>query len=338
MPIAPIPEWGLPPADVAQELAGLSDTLDARVPPKQLDRNLIVASWNIRELGRSNGQWTTDQGKSPKRNRGDIYFIAEILSRFDVVAVQEVQDNLSALREVMRCLGTDWGFQVTDVTEGTAADHERLAFLYDLRRVRPSGLAGELVLSPEDLDDPDADDDDPLVGGQVEQLVKTPYVMSFMSAGRPFVLATVHVIWGDGTTPRAREAEALAKMLQRVVKPADNEASSDFRTNLIALGDFNITSPEDEIFSALVANGLQPDIGTLDKPRTTRDTGPASKFAYDQLAWFSQPRNGWLRFERLNGDTFPWDDPILVDAPGDTTFRISDHYPLWIEFSVREAA
>src|SRR4029079_824445 len=40
-----------------------------------------------------------------KRNRADIYFIAEIPSRFDVIAVQEVQNNLSALREVMACLG-----------------------------------------------------------------------------------------------------------------------------------------------------------------------------------------------------------------------------------------
>src|SRR4051812_48097837 len=115
-----VPEWGPLPTDVAQEWAGLSAALDEQIPPKELDRNVLIASWNIREFGRSNGKWTTGPDDSPKRNRGDIYLISEILSRFDVIAVQEVQSNLSALRELMTCLGSDWAFQVTDVTAGEA--------------------------------------------------------------------------------------------------------------------------------------------------------------------------------------------------------------------------
>ncbi len=46
---------------------------------------------------------------------GDLGF-AEILSRFDLVAVQEVGSSLEALRLIMLCLGADWGFRVTDVT------------------------------------------------------------------------------------------------------------------------------------------------------------------------------------------------------------------------------
>jgi hypothetical protein len=89
------------PSDVAQELALLSEALDRAVPSKQLDRNVLVASWNIRVLGRSNGKWSTEAGDTPKRNFADVHYIAKILSRFDVVAVQEVQDNLQALRQVM---------------------------------------------------------------------------------------------------------------------------------------------------------------------------------------------------------------------------------------------
>ena len=195
---------------VARDWLGLSAALDAAVPSKELDRNLIIASWNIRELGRHNGKWTTIQTDVPKRNVGDVHLIAEILSRFDVIAVQEVQENLQALRLVMSCLGPDWGFTVTDVSFGDAGDDERLAYIYDLRRVRPSGLAGELVLSPEDLAT-----HRPSVPGLTSQLVKTPYMVSFMTASRPFVLTTVHVVWGDGGAlqRRAREAEALSKML-----------------------------------------------------------------------------------------------------------------------------
>ena len=342
MPIRTAPAFGEMPADVAQDLALLSEALDRAVPSKQLDRNVLVASWNIRELGRSNGKWTTKAGDTPKRNFADIHYIAEILSRFDVVAVQEVQENLQALRQVMLCLGPDWGFQVTDVNAGAAGDDERLMFLYDLRRVRPSGLAGELVLTPEDLgavgNGPQPDPPDPLVPGLDHQLVKTPYIMSFTTAGRPFVLATVHVVWGDDAAlpARALEAEALAKILRRTVrKPRHGEPDDEFRASLIALGDFNITKVDDVIYKALVANGLQPDAETIDKPRTMKDR-PGSKIAYDQLAWFREG-DGKLTFKRLAGDTFPWDKHVLFGAAGDTSFRISDHYPLWIEFSVRES-
>lgn len=340
------------PGDVAQELCYLADALDEAIPSKQLDRNLIVASWNIRELGRSNGKWLTVQTESPKRNLGDVAFIAEILSRFDVVAVQEVQDNLEALRQVMYCLGPDWGFHVTDVTAGQAADSERLSYLYDLRRVRPSGLAGELVMSPEDLGraaEEAGEEAGPvragpvaesLVAGLNEQLVKTPYIMSFTTAGRPFVLATVHILWGDPSDlpARAREVEALAKMLKRTVKPPRGAATDDFKSSLIALGDFNITEPDDPIFKALAENGLEPDVETLDCPRTMKDRPGSRGIAYDQIAWFPKGDDGGLAFGRFSGNTFPWDEHVLVDAPGDTSFRISDHYPLWIEFSVREAA
>jgi endonuclease/exonuclease/phosphatase family metal-dependent hydrolase len=344
MPITTPQSFGAMPADVAYSLALLSDALDRSVPGKQLDRNLIVASWNIRELGRHNGKWTTSGRDSPKRNIADIHYIAEIVSRFDVVAVQEVQDNLEALRAIMSCLGPDWGFHVTDVSFGDAGDRERLAYLYDLRRVRPSGLAGELVLSPEDLAASTAgavatDADVVRVAGLARQLVKTPYMVSFTTASRPFVLTTAHIVWGktNELEPRAREAEALTKMLNRAVQPTRHGEPDPFRASMIAVGDFNCTSPDDIIFKALVENGLQPDIGTLECRRTVSDR-PGSKIAYDQIAWFAPGRPGALRFPRLSGDTFPWNDHVLQGEPGDTTFRISDHYPLWLEFSVREAA
>lgn len=342
MPITSPPSFGPMPAAVAQDWLELSAALDAAVPSKQLDRNVIVASWNIRELGRHNGKWTTAARDVPKRNVGDIHLIAEILSRFDVVAVQEVQDNLQALRAIMECLGPDWGFHATDVSFGDAGDNERLAYLYDLRRVRPSGLAGELVLSPEDLT-PRAPGVRPAsdvirVAGLARQLVKTPYMVSFTTASRPFVLATAHIVWGDDDAlePRAREAEALTRMLGRAVQPLRTREPDPFRASLVALGDFNITTKDDVIFKALVDNGLQPDVETLDKPRTVRDR-PGSKIAYDQVAWFAPGRPGALKFPRLSGDTFPWDQHILKGEPGDTTFRISDHYPLWVEFDVRQA-
>ncbi|PAZ12899.1 hypothetical protein CLM62_27595 [Streptomyces sp. SA15] len=46
--------------------------------------------------------------------------IAAVIRRFDVVAVQEVRGNLRALRYLLKVLGEDWAFILTDVTEGKA--------------------------------------------------------------------------------------------------------------------------------------------------------------------------------------------------------------------------
>jgi endonuclease/exonuclease/phosphatase family metal-dependent hydrolase len=375
-----------PPAVFAQELSALSDALDVLVPTRQVDRNLLIASWNIREFGGFQGTWETDPAKSPKRNFSDLHYIAEIISRFDVVAIQELQDDLSALRVVMRALGSDWALLTSDVTRG-AKGRERLGYLYDVRRVRPTGLVGELVLSAEDLEalqdarvpEPvpehesdaqrerrEAREHDARFGGQLD---RTPYIASFTSAGRPFMLATVHLVWGDANdlTKRAEEASLLAKMLRDTVAPGSRPVD-DFRSNLIALGDFNATADDDPIISALRAAGMVTAPELVRARRTTSDlpVGPdgkldaADQIAYDQFAYFQDaPNNSTepssLKLARLGGGSFPWDDYILQaqterwaqakaakrghrSPPAgayDPTFGMSDHYPLWLELSVR---
>ena len=75
--------------------------------------------------------------------------IGEILRRFDVIALQEVKGDLRALRDLLRWLGDDWAFLMTDITLGAAGNGERMAFLFDTQRLKPSGLACELVIPPE---------------------------------------------------------------------------------------------------------------------------------------------------------------------------------------------
>jgi hypothetical protein len=144
---------GEPPPDLIQTVINLAGALDAEIPAKKLDRNLIIGSWNLREFGRLTERWVAGDGDRPKRNVGDVWCIGEIVSRFDVLAVQEVQNDTSALEEFTHVLGSDWAMLVTDVARGALAGSERLAFVFDVRRVRPTGLAGELVLSPGGPDD-----------------------------------------------------------------------------------------------------------------------------------------------------------------------------------------
>ena len=52
----------------------------------------------------------------------------------------------------MRSSGPRWAFIVSDVTEGTPGNSERLGYIFDTRRVRSSGLVGELLIPDEELE------------------------------------------------------------------------------------------------------------------------------------------------------------------------------------------
>lgn len=119
------------------KLQELRVQLTKEIPAKQMESNLLLATWNIREFGGTKYGGRLDES---------YYYIAEIISKFDLIAIQEVRDNLAALDKVMEILGSYWSYMFTDVTEGREGNSERTAFLFDTRKVRFGGLAGQLVL------------------------------------------------------------------------------------------------------------------------------------------------------------------------------------------------
>lgn len=312
-----------PPA-VVREVAGLSAALDAAIPAKRLDRNLLIGTWNIRAFGDLADTWGSraSKGKSAKRDLRALAHITEIVSRFDVVAIQEVRGNLRALRHMMKDLGPDWGFILTDVTRGTAGNNERLAFVFDLRRVRPSGLACELVLSDEDLDQAGAAD-------MIRQFARTPYAVSFVSGGRTFLLVTLHVLWGTVPGDRIPELRGIAEWVGDWAEELES-----WGQNLIALGDFNIDRQGDEAFEAFISTGLRVPEALNEVPRTIFEK---QKGFYDQIAWFTgedgSPR---LTLEYTgNAGGFDFVPHVYTELERQAlSWRMSDHMPLWCEFAV----
>jgi endonuclease/exonuclease/phosphatase family metal-dependent hydrolase len=293
------------------------------VPAKQVDRNLLIATWNLREFGQLSQVWEQPPGQTPFRDLHAIRCIGEIVARFDVVAIQEVQADISALQALMIWLGPDWGLIMTDVTKGAKAGGERLAFVFDTRRVKPSGLAGELVLSAEQLGGADPT-------SIHQQFARTPYAVSFISHGLTFILTTVHIVWGGGAKERTPEIGAIADWLK------DWSSSIDANGHdLFVLGDFNIDREGDPNYEALIKTGLATPV-ELDKvARTvTSEDGDHGTF-YDQIAWFPKKKLK-LRYTKRAG-RIKWKGAVLAQIdPNEVTFRISDHYPLWTEFAVSE--
>jgi endonuclease/exonuclease/phosphatase family metal-dependent hydrolase len=304
------------PRPVVEDIARLRRRLDAgNIPPRRTDHNLLIGTWNIRGFGAVHPSWDENPG-SPKRNLRALALIAEIVRRFDVIAIQEVKRDTSGIRTLVEgFLGRNWGVILSDVTVGDKGNAERLAYIYDRRRVSPSGLAGEIVLPPTAEGDP------------VEQFDRTPYIVSFEAGSERFALLTVHIRFGAQAEERLPEIQALARFAAEQIRArARTRGAEEF--NLILLGDFNIDqrSLDNPLFQAFVSTGLVVPEALRDV-RTTFNTNPKH---YDQIAWFmgdldllSEKRAGVVDF---TGCVFK------ELTPEQMTFRMSDHFPLWVEF------
>lgn len=325
-----------PPKEIEQELEKLREELDNEIPKKVLDKNLLIATWNIRCFGGLTEKWQSSQSDSPKRDLHALRIIAEIISRFDVVAIQEVRGNIKALRHMLKVLGSSWGLVLTDVTKGRLGNDERMAFVFDTRKLQMSGLACELVVPEEQ---PNKIGEDALR----KQFARTPYAVSFRAGGSPikrpktFILVTLHVIYGKDASQRITELTAIAEWLAQWAKDVNA-----YDHNLIALGDFNIDRKNDDLYKAFTSTGLCVPKDLHDAPRTifTDPEKPDLKKFYDQIAWFTGENNmPALSLEYLQSGYFDFTQVALTSlnlTKRQLSWRISDHYPLWTEFGLEE--
>jgi endonuclease/exonuclease/phosphatase family metal-dependent hydrolase len=288
---------------------------DSKLPQKIVDQNLLIGSWNIRSFGAVLKSWR-DRPDNMRRNLRSLVYISEIIKRFDVIAIQEVKQDTSGIRLLQReFLGPDWGLIVSDVSAGAKGNYERLAFIYDKRRVTPSGLAGEIVL-------PSETDEDPSM-----QFDRTPYIVGFQAGEERFSLLTAHIRYGNRPDDRIREIKSLSTYIATEIR--DRATSGGEEKNLIVLGDFNIDDRGDNpLFQAFVSTGLIVPQQLLNL-KTTYSTKP--KF-YDQISWFMG-----------NIDLLTNDRAGVIDFGGSVyreislrqmSFLISDHFPVWVEFVI----
>jgi len=163
----------------ADGLLRLKFELDKAIPAKTADPTLLLATWNLREFGGT---------KSGGREKEPLFYIAEIMSRFDMVAVQEVRDNLDALDELMYILGGWWKYLVSDVTFGTQGNNERHAYIYDTRKINFGGLAGELV--------PEMKKENGVLKSDFS-FARTPFLAGFKAGWFKFTLCTQHFYYGE---------------------------------------------------------------------------------------------------------------------------------------------
>ena len=323
-----------------ERLLALRKQLDRDIPARTLDERLLLATWNIREF---------DSPAYGARLPEAIQYIAEIIARFDIIAIQEVRQSLDALERVRELLGDNWRYVVTDVTEGSRGNKERTAFLFDTRKVTFSGLAGEMIIPPIKMRE-----NGKTVYKPVTQLARTPFMAGFRIGWTKVILTSVHILYGSDKAndpARVKEIQELAKFLRQ-----RTEDKTSWSQNIVLLGDFNIFAPKDQTFTALTDEGF-----VIPEQLQALPSNALKNKHYDQIAF--QIREGRFGFTGKAGvfDFYETvfreeDEALYVPYMGDRylttasgkprsnpssyyktfyrTHQMSDHLPMWTEIQI----
>lgn len=325
--------------DVEDERAELRAWARLRGIPRRRRDRMLVATWNIANLGLQ------------ERRRADHRLLAEICSWFDIVAIQEINDNLVGLRALREQLGEGYEVLFSDAS----GNSERQAFVWDASRVSLLGKVGRLAIPPSQLDLIRLPGFDVPFRG----FDRGPYMAAFetVAARRRFrfLLINVHLYFGSNALKhvkrRALETYAVAWWAAR-----RQRSEHAFTKNIIPLGDFNLPSPRpgDEIFETLTSRGLQLAKANralrhrgLELPRRRGErlskvggTSLDGLKHYDQIAFFPEQTVQPSQVEVFDFDNtlfeelWQREDEPWPDFRGYLRYYISDHRPLWTEFEL----
>jgi len=318
-----------------RSLRRLRKQLSVELPQKDQENSLLLATWNIRDLTK------TKKRRLPEA----LYYIAETISRFDFVAVQEV-NGLEEWEKIMRVLGRDWDYIASDEADRKEGGNgERLTYAFDRRKVNFQKIAGELVLPREMLISKEAK------GGR--QFSRTPFVARFQCGWFKFSICTVHIYFGSESGAKLkRRIGEIGKVANYFGEKADRVLRNDDRT-MILLGDFNIVSKKHSTMTALTDNGFEIPKSLQDKPSNQNKTKHYDQIAFktnsdvmnfvDQPAVDGRPGNSGV-FDPYPSVFRLQDESKYanVDGRGTTSFttwrsyQVSDHLPMWVRLDVND--
>jgi len=285
---------GLEQVYVTRRGAPAETIADRPVDPPPVERaggSIRIASFNIQVFGES------------KLAKPDVMrVLAEVVRRFDVVAIQEIrattQDVMPRFLQMINAEGATYDF-VIGPRLGRTSSKEQYAFVYNKASV-------ELVPgSVYTVDDPD------------DRLHREPLVAGFSVRGPPPAQAFTFTLIDIHTDPDEvhKELDALDDVYRAV---RDDGRRED---DVILLGDLNT---DDAHLGEL---GQMPYLmaAITKTPSNTRGTKLYDNLLFDRRATTEfTGRSGVLNVMHEYGLS-------MHDA-----LEVSDHFPVWAEFSVYE--
>ena len=315
MPPFPKPDFSYEYQPSAQLNALRAHRVTRSVPEKAAER-LLVATWNVANLG------------VQERREKDHLLIAEIVSWFDLVALQEVNNDLSGLRSIQQHLSPSFRLLFSDA----AGNEERMAFIYDSEKLSLLEEVGEVAIPPSDITHIRL----PGIEQRFDGFDRNPYLAGFRSGSFFFVLVNVHLYFGSDSAismnRRSLETYAVARW-----SDLRRQSPYSYSRDIIVLGDFNLpkAEPGDPIYDALTKRGLH-----LPKHSTQIGSTIETDNHYDQVAFFPgetaqefTDNSGVFDFDSVLFRTL-WEDRSTEEFFAYMRYYMSDHRPLWAEFRV----
>jgi endonuclease/exonuclease/phosphatase family metal-dependent hydrolase len=293
------------------------NTKEDRQIPESTKNNLRIATWNIANLG------------AQEREESHLKIIAEIISWFDLVAVQEGKENSEHFQKIVQLLGKSYQFIFCDAS----GNNERLAFIYNSKKIEVLQEVAELAIPPSDYKDIHITGSSATFSG----FDRSPYMVSFKANKFSFVLLNVHLYFGTENEPASIGRRCLEAYCVGRWADLRSKSKYSFTANAFALGDFNLpkVDVDDPVHKALVDRGLQlPEHTSKIYSNLNNDK------CYDQIA-FMPGLKGRIKTHGI----FDFDNAAFAEIYQGKTpaeFRsyiryfISDHRPMWMELDITE--
>jgi endonuclease/exonuclease/phosphatase family metal-dependent hydrolase len=301
---------------LATERQALLGTKTLRGIPSKTANSLLTATWNLTNFG------------VQARTADDLALMAEVVGWFDLIAIQEVADDLSQLRTLMSHLPVSYRVIVSDI----GGNDERAGFLYDSAKLKRLELAAEVAIPPSDQQNIRMKG----VSGSFKGFDRNPYLVAFQAGTLVFTAVSTHLYYGSDyyfdEDRRALEAFALARWADQ-----RHKATGAYSQNILVTGDFNLPKLDTSgnVYKALTAKGL-----ILPQHSTSMGSSLGGDKYYDQLAFHA---GGMQNAYAGNSGVFDFDHtPFFAGAWNrspdyfNTTvkYHIADHRPLWAEFNI----
>lgn len=329
---------------INKEISALDKHFLARNVPVSNDKRLLLASWNVANLGA--------QG----RTNGALRLIAHIMQRFDLIAVQEVNEEFKNFARIVAHMGDEFDFIMCD----TAGNNERLAYVYRKNKVRPLQMFGELALRDREFPKRNVkvryrenrkDKVETLKNVRFRPFDRNPFIGTFACGDISFTLVNVHLYFGKDQNSRLlKDRQKYARRVLEIfalAKWADRRRNrrATYDTDIILLGDMNVPAmdEDDSTYKALIRFGFQP----VDYTTKTGGSNLGNDKTYDQMAFAP----GSIKHRIRNRGVFDFDKAMFSPLwkkllkvhsrkksvskfNAHMKHHISDHRPLWVELDI----
>lgn len=247
-----------------------------------------VMTWNLMNLGKS---------KTPEQ----ITYIASILDKADIIAIQEVVTNPTGAQttakihqELNNSTGSKWDYVISEPTQSSPYRSERYVYFFKTGSVK--------LKSKPYLDQHFA-----------QQIEREPYVATFTYKGKEITLMNFHAL------PKKHQPETEIKYFR-------NYPSLYSDHNLVFLGDFNLTQAH-SVFNPIKNMGYEP---AFTKQKTSLRQkciqGDCLASEYDNL--FHNSANMSITHREVILFFEDFEDL-------ETARKLSDHIPLLVQYNLK---